>query len=220
MLQLRRLRYARKVAGTALHTAWHARAVSRGTDWRKASFLVCDAEMSSLDANEGELLSLGWVGVRNGGIELESARHYLLKTRGSVGQSATIHQLRDCELDEGRSEAEVLELFLSAAAGHILVFHNAALDTAYLNQLTCGAFKAPLLMPTVDTLLLEEAILRRRDTVIKPGDLRLQACRERYNLPTFPGHNALLDALATAELLLAQARHRGGSEHFALRNFF
>lgn len=219
MLRLRRLRYARKVAGTTLHKAWHTAVASRGTDWREVSFLVCDAEMSSLDANEGELLSLGWVCVRGGGIALESARHYLLKAGGSVGQSATIHQLRDCELEQGRPEAEVLELFLSAAAGHVLVFHNAALDTAYLNQLTCLAFNAPLLMPTVDTLLLEEAVLRRSDAVIKPGDLRLQACRERYNLPSFPGHNALLDALATAELLLAQARHRGGSEHFALRNF-
>jgi len=220
MLRLRRLRYARKVAGTALHTTWNTATVSKGADWREASFLVCDAEMSSLDAREGELLSLGWVCVRGGGIELESARHYLFKTRGSVGQSATIHQLRDCELEEGRPESEVLELFLAAAAGHILVFHNAALDTAFLNQLTCRAFNAPLLMPTVDTLLLEEAILRRSDVPIKPGDLRLQACRARYNLPTFPGHNALLDALATAELLLAQATHRGGGEHFALGNFY
>ena len=220
MLRLRRLRYERKVAGTALHSAWHARTVSKGRDWREASFLVCDAEMSSLDANEGEMLSLGWVSVHKGGIELESARHYLLKTRGSVGQSATIHQLRDCEMDEGRPESEVLYRFLCAAAGHILVFHNAVLDTAFLNQLTCRAFNAPLLMPTVDTLRLEQAILRRSDAVIAPGGLRLQACRERYGLPAFPGHNALLDALATAELLLAQAQHRGGSEHFALRNFF
>ena len=220
MLRLRRLSYARKVAGTALHNAWHTAGASRSVDWREASFLVCDAEMSSLDARDGELLSLGWVCVRGGGIVLESARHYLLKASGSVGQSATIHQLRDCELEQGRPEAEVLELFLSAAAGHVLVFHNAALDTAFLNKLTCRAFGAPMLMPTVDTLLLEEAILRRNDAIIKPGDLRLQACRERYNLPAFPGHNALLDAMATAELLLAQAKHRGGSERFALRKFF
>ena len=30
------------------------------------------------------------------------------------------------------------------------------------------------------------------------GDLRLHACRERYGLPPHRGHNALLDALATA----------------------
>jgi DNA polymerase-3 subunit epsilon len=82
-LALRRMWYARKVAGTALDTAWHTPVASKGTDWREASFLVCDAEMSSLNASEGELLSLGWVRIRSGGIELESARHYLIKTRGA-----------------------------------------------------------------------------------------------------------------------------------------
>ncbi|MBE9539145.1 MAG: 3'-5' exonuclease [Proteobacteria bacterium] len=176
--------------------------------------------MSALDTSEGELLSLGWVVVERGAIALASARHYLLKARHSVGQSATIHQLRDCELREGISEDELLELFLAAATGKILVFHNASLDTAFLNQLTYRAFAAPLLMPTVDTLLLEEKVLRRSDTVIKPGDLRLQACRDRYNLPIYRAHNALLDALATAELLLAQAGHRSAKERFPLRNFF
>jgi len=182
-------------------------------------FWFCDAEMSSLDVAEGELLSLGWVCIEHGAVALESARHYLLKARNSVGQSATIHQLRDCELEEGMSESDLLQLFLSAAAGRILVFHNAALDTAFLSQLSRREFGAPLLMPTADTLLLEEAILRRRGAPIMPGDLRLQACRERYNLPNYPAHNALIDALATAELLQAQARHRSGGEHFPLRSF-
>ena len=218
-LKLRRMWYARKVAGTALQKAWNTPTPPGGTDWRDVSFLVCDAEMSSLDVTEGELLSLGWVCIEHGAVVLESARHYLLKARNSVGQSATIHQLRDCELEEGISEPELLQLFLSAAAGRILVFHNAALDTSFLSQLSYREFGAPLLMPTADTLLLEQAKLRRNDAPVMPGDLRLQACRERYNLPNYPAHNALIDALATAELLQAQARHRSGGEHFALRKF-
>jgi len=219
VLRLRRMRYRRKVAGTALGDTWEADRQHKSTDWREVSFLVCDAEMSSLDADEGELLSLGWVNVDGGAITLDSARHYLVKAGSSVGQSATIHQLRDCDLEEGRSEADLLNIFLSAAAGRILVFHNAALDTAFLNQLSLREFGAPLLMPTVDTLLLEEAKMRRGDVFIKPGDLRLQSCRNRYNLPVYAAHNALIDALATAELLLAHARHRSGNERFPLRNF-
>ncbi|RLA61263.1 MAG: 3'-5' exonuclease [Gammaproteobacteria bacterium] len=211
------MRYGKKVAGTALGKTWGAGTRAMGTDWRQVSFLVCDAEMSSLDANEGELLSLGWVSVEGGAIALESAQHYLVKAGNSVGQSAAIHQLRDCDLEGGRADAELLNIFLSAAAGCILVFHNAALDTAFLNRLTWREFGAPLLMPTIDTLLLEEAKLRRNDVVIKAGDLRLQSCRERYNLPVYPAHNALVDALATAELLLAHVRHRSGSERFPLR---
>jgi len=71
-------------------------------------------------------------------------------------------------------------------------------------------------MPCVDTLQQEQALLQRRETPIKPGDLRLQACRDRYNLPPYPAHNALIDALATAELLVAHASHRAGGKEFTL----
>ena len=54
-----------------------------------------------------------------------------------------------------------------------------------------------------ETVGLEHRLLTRRDQPILQGDLRLQACRERYGLPPLPAHNALSDALATAELLLA-----------------
>ena len=215
-LRLRRQAYARRVAGTALQTCWRTPLPSTGSDWRQVSFLVVDAEMSSLDVNEGELISVGWVCVEDGSIALDSARHYLIKAENSVGQSATIHNLRDCELAEADTREEVLARFLEAAQGKVLVFHNASLDLAYLNGVSRREFNAPILMPAVDTLLQEQALLQRRDIPVKSGDLRLQACRDRYNLPPYPAHNALLDALATAELLVAMAKHRGGGRDFPL----
>jgi DNA polymerase-3 subunit epsilon len=215
-LRLQRLLYQRRVAGTALQTCWHKPLPSTGTDWRQVSFLVVDAEMSSLDVNEGELLSVGWVCVEHGVIALSSARHYLIRAEKSVGQSATIHSLRDCELDEADSGEEVLTRFLEAAAGRILVFHNAALDMAFLNGISRREFDAPVLLPAIDTLVQEQRLLQRREVPIQQGDLRLQACRDRYNLPQFPAHNALLDALATAELLVAMVRHRSGGREFPL----
>ena len=216
-LRLRRLACARRTAGSVLQKCWQTPLPATGTDWRQVSFLVADAEMSSLDANVGELLSIGWVAVESGSIVLDTARHHLVKANKSVGQSAAIHSLRDCELSEAETGPEVLGHFLQAAAGKILVFHNAALDMSYLNRLSRAAFGAPLLLPVVDTLLQEEFLLRRREQAIKSGDLRLHACRERYGLPTYQGHNALLDALATAELLVALAAHRSGGKPFALR---
>ena len=34
--------------------------------------------------------------------------------------------------------------------------------------------------------------------------------RERYGLPRYRAHNALIDAISAAELLLAQIAHRAG----------
>ena len=215
-LQLRRLRYRRRVAGTALQRCWQAPLPSTSSDWRDVSFLVVDAEMSSLDAQTGELLSVGWVEVEDASIDLGSAEHHLIRSENSVGQSATIHHLRDFDLVDADTRERVLNRFLEVAAGKVLVFHNAALDMAFLNKISRREFNAPVLLPFVDTLLQEEALLRRREVAIKPGALRLQGCRDRYNLPHFHGHNALLDALATAELLLALASHRSSGGSFTL----
>ena len=102
-LRLRRRLHARRVAGTALQNCWHAPLPSTSSDWRQVSFLVVDAEMSALDVDEGELLSVGWVQVDDGAIALSSARHFLVSAEQSVGQSAIIHNLRDCELEGAES---------------------------------------------------------------------------------------------------------------------
>ena len=215
-LRLRRLAYGRRVAGTALQRCWQAPLPSTSSDWREVSFLVVDGEMTSLDVHSGELLSVGWVEIADGVIDLGTAEHHLIRNEASVGQSATIHHLRDYDLLEADTRERVLNRFLEVAAGKVLVFHNAALDVAFLNKISRREFNAPILMPVVDTLLQEEALLHRRDVAIQPGALRLQACRERYGLPHFHGHNALLDALATAELLLAMAAHRSAGKAFPL----
>jgi len=59
-------------------------------------------------------------------------------------------------------------------------------------------------------------LLRRHGRIIEPGALHSQDCRSRYNLLHVHGHNALLDALATAELLIAMAAHRSVGETFSV----
>ncbi|MFT4769188.1 MAG: DNA polymerase-3 subunit epsilon [Glaciecola sp.] len=176
---------------------------------KNVSFLVCDAEMSGLDPAKAELLSLGWVRAEGLEIVLGSAGHRLIRNRRSVGQSATTHQLRDCELCEAEDVADVLGAFLRASEGCVLVFHNAALDIAFLDRAAKQVFGVPFLLPTVDTLLLEQRLLQRKERPIAQGDLRLGACRDRYGLIPHDAHNALSDALATAELLLAHVAKRG-----------
>ncbi|MGH1372603.1 MAG: 3'-5' exonuclease [Cellvibrionaceae bacterium] len=192
-----------------LHQCWRSSVFAISRDWRKQEFLVVDAEMSSLDPSTGELLSLGWVVIRGGRIHLGSAQHHLLQSNAGVGDSATIHQIRDCELKDGISDRELMELFVTAASGRVLVFHHAMLDVSFLDRLSRRLYGAPLLMPVIDTLQIEKRTLERRELPLGQNVLRLASCCSRYNLPASPAHNALTDALATAELLLAQIAHKG-----------
>ncbi len=52
-----------------------------------------------------------------------------------VGQSATIHVIRDSDLRAGLGAREVMDYLLQQAAGKVLVFHHAGLDLAYLNRI-------------------------------------------------------------------------------------
>ncbi|MDO8862554.1 3'-5' exonuclease [Haliea sp. E1-2-M8] len=215
-LALRRLRWARRVAASPLQACWREPLPGRRCDWRALSFLVCDAEMSSLDPRQGELLSLGWVTVAEGAVQLGTARHQLIASEHGVGQSATIHQIHDRELAAASPPAAAMAALLQAAAGKVLVLHHAPLDLAYLNRLSRQLYGASLLLPVVDTLALERAQRERRGSPLTPGALTLQACRAHYGLPDHGAHNALQDALATAELLLAQIARRSAGGRFTL----
>ena len=193
----------------SLNTCWQQLKTKSNKSWIEQEFLVADLEMTSLDHKTGHILSIGWVTVSQGMIKLCSAEHHVIRSKQSDGQRATIHQLRDCEIAEGLSITEISELFLKAAAGKVLVFHNANLDMAFLNKAAKSIYGAPLLLPIADTLLLEKKKLLRHNDHIAQGELRLAACRDRYNLPLYPAHNALMDALATAELFCAIAQHKG-----------
>lgn len=207
-LRWRRLYWRRSLQAGSLADCWREPLPPRRRDWRQQRFLVCDGEMSSLDPKYGELLSLGWVRIEAGRIVLASATELLVRTQHSVGQSATLHELRDCDLQAGVTPAEALQQMLAAARGSVLVFHYAALDLAYLDRISRAIFGAPLLLPVVDTLQLERRQLQRRGQPLARDDLTLARCRARYHLPPLPAHRALHDALAAAELLLAQVEQR------------
>jgi DNA polymerase III subunit epsilon len=217
-LTLRRARHRRRVAGKPLAACWDQPGPGGRDRCREIAFLVCDGEMSSLDADTGVLLSLGWVAIEGGAIALATAHHQLINGQQAVGQSATIHHIHDRELVEGLPLDAVMQAFLRAAAGKVLVFHHAPLDLAYLNQACERLYGAPLLLPVLDTLRLEQKQRERRGQTDGPGTLSLASCRARYGLPTHAAHNALQDALATAELLLAQIAHRGQGANLRLRD--
>lgn len=216
-LALQRARHARRAAGTPLAACWGQPAPRGRDNCEDTSFLVCDGEMSSLDPATGSLLSLGWVTIERSAIALTTARHALIAGQQAVGQSATIHHIHDRELLEGLPLAAVMQAFLRAAAGKVLVFHHAPLDLAFLNRASQQLYGAPLLLPVIDTLRLEQKQRERRGQSDAPGALSLASCRGRYGLPAHAAHNALQDAIATAELLLAQIAHRGQGAGLRLR---
>ena len=85
------------------------------------------------------------------------------------------------------------------------MFHHANLDVAFLKQgcVLWAGVEPPFVI--LDTMHIELAMHKRRNLPIQQGDLKLGSLRARYKLPRYTEHNALIDACATAELMLAIA---------------
>jgi DNA polymerase-3 subunit epsilon len=177
--------------------------------FEEVEFLAVDIETTGLDPATAEMLSIGWVIIRNGVVVLDTSRSRVVRPTGEVGASASVHGLTDTFVGSGDDWGDVLDSIVSALAGRVLLVHHAGLDKALLDRMCLRRYGAKLLVPVVDTLALE---MRRRLSKhhLGPGvSLKLPDLRAAYSLPRYAGHDCLVDAIATAELLVAMAAHRG-----------
>jgi DNA polymerase-3 subunit epsilon len=180
-------------------------------DYRKVDYLALDLETSGLDSRSENILSIGYVSIQEQRIPLDTARHILLKTQtplqaGNVG----IHRLTDDMLVNGQALSEALNGLLPELAGKVLLAHHAQIEIGFLRAACQQVFNADWLMPVVDTQWLARRRLERRHAVYQPAALRLANLREAHHLPRYPAHHALSDALATAELFLAETASMDG----------
>lgn len=209
-LRWRRLARRRASAAAACRELGEALAAplpDPGLPVRQAPMLAVDLEMTGLDPARDAILSIGWVPLDAGGVRLGGAGEVAIAGGGrSVGESATIHGIRDCDRDGGASEAEALAALVRAAAGRVTVFHHAPLDLGFLAVALHAAFGIGWLWPWIDTLDWERRRCPEAEERVD-GSSRLDAVRERYGLEPRSAHNALADALSCAEVALVLAAH-------------
>lgn len=219
LLDLRRRLGLRKAPAGPLRDYLAVEFPNPSRDYRNLDYLAIDLETTGLDPKRNGILSVGYVAVRGNRIDLGSARHRLvLADRAIPEASAIIHQITDDQAAHGEPLRIVIEDLLGDLAGKVMIAHHAAVERAFLDVACRHLFGAGLLMPIIDTQALARRSFERRNASYKGSDLRLHALGERYNLPRYGAHNALNDALAAAELFLAQAAYLEGRRGAALRD--
>lgn len=170
-------------------------------------FLVIDLELTGLNARQDHIVSLGWLPVRQHEIVLNEARHYLVQSPVSVGQSATFHGLHDKDFDQAQDLAEVLTELMQRYAGYIFVAHHCQLDNRFLAVASQRIFGKTAKFSFIDTLNIELYRMQKQGVVMKKDALRLHQCLQRHKLPQSGQHHALADAYSCALLLLSQLKH-------------
>jgi len=118
-------------------------------------------------------------------------------------RSITIHHLRPLDLAEAPSMGEVLEPLRTALEGRYLLAWAAEIEASFLAR-TFGGRVRRWLARTIDVLPLAVLAdrLEGRDSA---QDYSLSAVVARAGLPSQEAHDALNDALMTAEVFLVVA---------------
>ncbi len=193
------------------------------TPLSRARLLAVDIETTGLDPRRDLVLAMGWVPIDGLSVRLGGAHGCIVRPPrhprpvrgqavagpGSVGASAAVHGLTDDVVAEGIPLAQALDELLVALTGRVLVAHFASIERDFLGAACRAIHGVDLPLTMIDTLELQRLLVGGPDGAVRPGALRLAAAREHYGLPRYRAHDALTDALACAELYLAQAAHLG-----------
>lgn len=180
--------------------------VSTKTGINQVEIVSLDIETSGLNPANDKIVSIGLVEIVNMGIKLNSCWHQTIITKENLKESSVIiHQITNDTSSAGMSIEEAMITLLQRIRGKVVLVHNKTLEQSFLNQSCRNLFNTGFIMPVIDTQFLAKRSFERQDKVIKPNELRLFNLRESFNMPAYKAHNALLDAIATAELFLAMA---------------
>jgi DNA polymerase-3 subunit epsilon len=171
--------------------------------WDEVEIISLDFETSGLDPVHDQILSYGKIHIKHGLIKLESARHQLIQAKQYITESsAIIHHITDDQSSAGLTLEQALPELLDYLAGKIMLVHFNKIEQGFLDAACQALYGSPFIIPIIDTLKIAERLLTRRNHALQPSRLRLFNLREDFNLPIYKAHNALNDAMTTAELFL------------------
>lgn len=184
------------------------------------NIVALDFETTGLDKDKDCVISVGLVDVVNLGINLHSSSHQLIRCDTQLPEkSVVIHQITDNQLVNGDDLKIVLPGLFKRLSGKVLLAHNAKVELSFLNKMSQEIYGSDFLIPVIDTQYLAKRSFDRKNITYKNTDLRLFNLRNSFNMPAYKAHNALMDAIATAELFLAMVNKISPKSNAKLREF-
>lgn len=182
------------------------------TKLQDIEFVALDFETTGLDPKKNSIISIGLVPFNLKRIYCNQAKSWFINPKDKLQEdSIIIHGITHSDLKGAPDLRRILDQLLEQLAGKVVVVHYRNIERPFLDLHLRALFKEGIVFPVVDTMQIESNIQRKlaagffnRLRGKKPASIRLGQSRTRYNLPTYQPHDALTDAIATAELLQAQ----------------
>lgn len=188
-----------------------------GPSWDSHTYWAVDLETGGLDPKKDPILSIGMVPVREGAIRVGEAWTSLVRPNdgGTIDPgSIAAHHLVPADVANAPTLRDAITAVDVRLRGGVLLVHQASIDVAFLKRAFAAAKLAWPPMAVVDTVdLLVRLATRAR--LVDPSapdadpELNLSRCRTALGLPDYGRHDALTDAISTAELFLVLRKRLG-----------
>jgi DNA polymerase III subunit epsilon len=190
--------------------------MTRGS-WRDARLLCVDVELTGLDPESDEVIAFGAVPIERGRIRAGGAIEGMVApTRPRHGGAEEIHGILPRDLDDAPPLEQALAPLATAIAGTTPIAHAAWVERAFLGPALRRA-GGRLPRHLIDTAMLYRLLGVVRDGH-DPGYRPLASITEALGLPSHHPHQALGDALTTAQVFLALATQLEARGHGRLRD--
>lgn len=171
---------------------------------KDVEFLVLDFETTGLDFEKDSLLSIGNIQMKQNQIDMDTAAHCYVDDEQTIkAESAVINHITPQMLIEGDRLDEAMNRLFGKMAGKVVMAHGSVIERNFIHAYVrkkYGLDSLPLIW--LDTLKIEKHLTYHQK--VTSLELQLNDVRKRYGLPEYNAHNALVDAISTAELYLAQ----------------
>lgn len=168
-------------------------------------FLALDFETTGSDCHSEAILSMGYTRLKGNRLHMHDCIHHLIRVNTPLPrESITTHQMTDDRMATGMPMQDALHELVETMAGKVLLVHYANIERPFLQAAMKRVYGHALPFMVVCTLALEKRRLGRLKQPIQNNQLRLATLRRQYHLPRYGAHDALEDAIATAELFMAE----------------
>ncbi len=217
--EAKRKQLLKKAPKGAMHDFLSAPLPELSTPIDDLPILSVDFETTGLDAKADKLLSVGFIEVNQQQMALKTSYHQIIRTKRQLEESnVIIHHITDSQKNQGIDRKVVVDKLLNALAGKVMLVHFARIEKQFLAQACMKIYGIAPVFPVIDTLAIAKRQLDKRDVAYDPSELRLSNLRHKYQLPEHNAHNALSDAIATAELFMAQMSERNQNNNLCLKD--
>ena len=185
--------------------------------FENSRYVVVDVETTGLNLRKDSLISIGAVAVVNGRIELADSFSVVLQQHeSSTKENILIHGISGSVQREGSAPVDALLNFIEYLGKSPLVAFHVFFDETMINRAMSQYLGLSFKHPWLDLAYVLPALYPR----LAHSHHSLDAWSSEFNIHNEERHNALADALVTAQLMLismAQIRRTEAPTFDALR---